>query len=272
MSKKQHKRRRSDKSRDKSSSRRMEDDLNRSSFRSGDAAGRPPPEKVPHTSAVDPCMPPRGDEPYYHREASAQPQAGNETSHGAIPVLPLVGNETGQVAPSQIPPQEGIAAPVAEVPATGQFFDGSYADSRGAVPTGYEHGANYGGCLTTQFNSSLVNDDEAASRAKYRYQHVQEHASRTPAYGDPYGRPCPNVRSTSLWTSFDSREGESQSLQVLERIEDVMARMERHLAALTPAQATSSAARSTPSNPGEFHSFIFTLNCWNLPVFSEILF
>jgi hypothetical protein len=82
----------------------MEDDLNRSSFCSGDAAGRPPPEKVPRTSGVDPCVPPRGDEPYFQREASAQPQTGNETSHGAIPVLPLAGNETGQVAPTHIPP------------------------------------------------------------------------------------------------------------------------------------------------------------------------
>jgi hypothetical protein len=61
---------------------------------------------------------------------------------------------------------------------------------------------------------------------------------------------------TSESLHFDSREGESQSLQVLERIEDVMARMERHLAASTPAQATSSAACLTP----EFYSFIFTLN------------
>jgi hypothetical protein len=198
MSEKQHsKRRRSDKSRDKSSSWRMEDDLNRSSFRSGDAAGRPPPEKVPRTTGADPYVPPRGNEPYFYREASAQPQAGNET------VLPLVGNETGQVAPTRIPPQEGIAAPVNDVPA-GQLFDGSYADSRGADPTGYEHGADYRGYLATGFNSSLVNDDEAASRAEYRYQQVQEHALRTPAYGDPYGRPRPNAQSTSLRTSFDS--------------------------------------------------------------------
>jgi hypothetical protein len=134
MSEKQHKHQRSDKSTHKSSSRRMEDDLNRSSFRSGDAAGRPPPDKVPRTSGVDPCVPPRGDEPYFQREASAQPQTGNETSHGAIPVS------------TQIPPQEAIAAPVAQVPATsGQLYDGSYADSRGADPAGYEHGADYGG-------------------------------------------------------------------------------------------------------------------------------
>ena len=211
MSEKQHsKRRRSDKSRDKSSSRRMEDDLNRSSFRSGDAAGRPPPDKVPRTAAADPYVPPMGNEP--HREASARPQAGNETSHGATPVQPLVGNETGQVAPTRIPPQEGNAAPVINVPA-GQRYDGSYADTRGADPTGYEHGVDYGGYLATGFNSSQVNDDEAASRAEYRYQtQVQEHASRTQAYGDPYSCPRPNARSTSLRASFDGREGESQSL------------------------------------------------------------
>jgi hypothetical protein len=151
----------------------MEDDLNRSSFRSGNAARRPPPEKVPRTSGVDPCVPPRGNKPYFQREASAQPQAGNETSHGAIPVLLLVGNESGQVAPTQIPPQEGNAAPVDQVSASGQLFDGSYANSRGADPTGYEHGADYGGYVTTNFNSSLVNDNEAASRAEYRYQRGQ---------------------------------------------------------------------------------------------------
>jgi hypothetical protein len=249
MSEKRHKRRSSDKSSYESSSRRMEDDLNRSSFRSGDAAGRPPPEKVPRTSGADPCVPPKGNQPYYQREASAQPQTGNETSHGVIPVS------------SQIPPQEGTAAPVVQVPACGQLPDGSNADERGADPAGYEHGADYGGYVATKFNSLLVNDSEAASRSEYRYQQVQGHASRTPAYGDPYGHPRPSVRSTSLRTSFDSREGESQSFHVLERIEDVMARMERHLAASTSAQATSSAARSTPSSPGEFHSFIFILNC-----------
>jgi hypothetical protein len=187
MDEKQHKRRRSHKS-----SRRMEDDLNRLSFRSGDAAGRPPPKKVPRTSGADPCVPPRGDEPYFQREGSAQPQTGNESSHGAIPVL------------TQIPPQEGIAALV-KVPATsGQLQDGSNADSRGADPAGFEHGADYGSHVATHFNSSLVNDGEAPSRAEYRYQRVQEHAPRTPACGDPYGRPRPSVLSTSLQTSFDS--------------------------------------------------------------------
>jgi hypothetical protein len=251
----------------RSSSRRMEDDLNRSSFRnSGDSAGRPPPDKVPRTSGADPCAPPQGNEPYsavssqFQREASAQPYSGYESSHGAIPVI----------VSSQAPPQGGFAAAVASVPAKGHSGDGSMSGERGADPEGFEHGADYGGQLATRFNSSLVNDDEAASRVEYRYQHVQGHASRTPAYGDPYGRPSPNVRSSSLRTSFDSREGESQSLQVFGRIEDVLARMEQHLAASTSAQASSSAPASTPSSSGEFHSFIFisellifTCNLWN---------
>jgi hypothetical protein len=161
--------------------------------------------------------------------------------------------ETGQVAPTWIPPQEGNAAPVIDA-AAGPFIDGSHADTRGAVPTGYEHGANYGGYLATEFNSSMVNDDEAASRAEYRYQQqVQGHASRTQAYGDLYSCPRPNARRTSLRRSFDGRERESQSSHALERIEGIMARMEQHLAVSTLAPATSSASHSAPFNSGEFH-------------------
>jgi hypothetical protein len=208
----------------------------------------PPPEKVPRTSRADSCAPPKGDEPYFHREASAQPQSGNASIHGAIPVIV-----------NQVPSQEGNAAPV--VVSIDQPTNGSYANERGVDPEGFEHGADYGGYVATNFNSSLVSDSEAASRSEYRYQRVQGQASRTPAYGDPCGRPRSSARSKTLRTSFDSREGESQSLQVLGRIEDVMTRMERQFSASTSAIASLSAAHSTPSSPGEFHSFIFTLNC-----------
>jgi hypothetical protein len=237
----------------RSSSRRMEEELNRSSFRSsGDSAGRPPPDKVPRMSGADPCDLPQGNEPFFQREPSAQPLSGRESSHGAIPVIVTL----------QVPPQGGSAAAVASVPTTGHSGDGSIvAGERGADPEGFEHGAEYGGRLTTRINSSLVNDDEAASRAEYRYQQVQGHASRTSGYGDPYGSPGPNVRSSSLRTSFDSRAGESQSLQVFGRIEDVLARMERHFATTASAQAPSSAPTSTPSSRVSFHSFISILNC-----------
>jgi hypothetical protein len=232
------------------SSRRMEEDLNRSSFRSsGDLAGRPPPEKVPRTSRAESSAPPKGDEPYYNREASAQPQSGGVASHGAIPVII-----------NQAPPQEGNAAHTV-VAAIDQPTDGSYANERGVDPEGFELGADYGGYVATNFNSSLVSDSEAASRSEYRYQQVQGQASRTSAYGDPCGRPRSSVQSKTLRTSFDSRQGESQSLQVLGHIEDVMTRMERQFSASTTAIASLSAAHSMPSSPGEFHSFIFILNC-----------
>ena len=141
------------------SSKRMEDDLNRSSFRTSGAAGRTP-HYDPHTAEADPYVLPMGDESC--REASARPQTSCETGHGA-PIPPLVGYVPDQAAPTWIPPQEGTAAPVDPMP-EGSAFAGSQADMRGAVPTGYEHGASYGGRLTTVHNSSLVDDAEAASR------------------------------------------------------------------------------------------------------------
>jgi hypothetical protein len=83
---------------------------------------------------------------------------------------------------------------------------------------------------------------------------------KTPGSWDVYyGRPCPNTRSESLRTSFDGRERESQPSHALERIEGIMARMEHHFAASTPAPATSSAPHSAPFYPGEFQSFHFEL-------------
>jgi hypothetical protein len=256
-----HKRKRSHSRHHESSSRRMEEELNRSSFRkSGDLAGRLPPDKVPRTSGADPCVLPQGNEPYCQREPSAKPHSGHESSHGAIPVI----------VSTQAPPQEDFAAAVASVHATSG--DESNTGVRGADPEGLVHGAEYGGQLATRFNSSLVDDEEAASRVEYRYQQVQGHASRTQAYSDPYGRPTsPNVRRSSLRASFDNREGESQSLQVFGHIEDVLARMEQHLAASTSAQASSSASAShLPLWVSFIHSFSY-LNFLFLPVIFGIL-
>jgi hypothetical protein len=110
--------------------------------------------------------------------------------------------------------------------------------------------------LTTHYNSSLVDDDEAASRAEWVYQN-QRQASRTAAYGDPYSRPYPSARSSSLRTSFDGRERESQSSQALERIEGIMARMDCHMVASTPAPVASSAPHHAPFSQGKFRSFHF---------------
>jgi hypothetical protein len=133
-----------------------------------------------------------------------------------------------------------LRCPLQAIRATGPFLPAS------GVPT--LRGSSMG-------PSMVVNDDEAASRAEYHYQQVQGHASRTSAYGDPYGSPGPCVRSSSLRTSFDSRAGESQSLQIFGRIEDALARMERHFTTTASAQAPSSVPTSTPSSSGEF-SFI----------------
>jgi len=226
--------------RHKKRARRMEEDLNRTSFRSSGEAGRPPPDKVPRTTGADPCDLSQGDLPFYQQEVSAQPHSG------AIPVI----------VSSKVPPQWDSAAAVASVPTAGHSGDGSVvAGMEGVDPAGFDHGAGYGGQLTTRPNSSLVNDDEAASRVEYRYQdRVRGYASRTPAYGDPYGSPGPNVRSRTLRTSFDSCAGESQSLQVFGRIEDVLARMERHMASTATSQAPSAAPTSTPST-GEFINY-----------------
>jgi hypothetical protein len=185
----------------KLASLQKENDLNKLSLRQRGSVGRPP-HDIPHSSTVEP--------------ATIQPPASNETGRVAPIAQPLASNETGQVAPTEqlVPPQEGNAAPVADAP-TGPFYDGSYhAGMRGAYPEGYKHGASYGGRLATEFNSSAVDDDEAASRAEYFY--MQRQTSRTPSYGDPYGHPCPSARSSSLRTSFDGRERESQSSQALE--------------------------------------------------------
>jgi hypothetical protein len=183
----------------KLASLQMENDLNKSSLRQRGSIGRLP-HDIPHSSTVEP--------------ATIQPPASNETGRVAPTAQPLASNETGQVVPTEqlVPPQEGNAAPVADAPA-GPFYDGSYTGMRGAYLEGYKHGASYGGRLATEFNSSVVDDDEAASRAEYHY--MQRQASRTLAYGDPYGRPCPSARSSSLWTSFDGQERESQSSQAL---------------------------------------------------------
>jgi hypothetical protein len=218
----------------------MEEDLNRTSFRgTGDSAGWPTPERAPRTSRADSCEPSQGTEPYCP-EGAAQPQV-------AIPVI------------IQGPPKEGNAATVGPVAAQTQATgpaDGSCVDERGGGPEGSVHGAEYGGYLPYQFNSSLVDDDEAAARLEYHYQKVQRQASRTNSHGDTGGRPRSGVRGSTPRSSLDGRQGESQSSTVLQRMEGVMTRMERQLAASTSAIASMSAAHVLPSGPGEYISFL----------------
>jgi hypothetical protein len=145
---------------------KMEEDLNRSLRRHG-LEGRPShDESLQSTPFVEP--------------ATIQP-------------LPSDKPGLGLSSTWSAPPPEGIAAPVTDAPTSGQIYDRpSYSGQRGAYPEGFEHGKRYGGRLTTRFNSSLVDDDEAASRAEWVYQN-QGQASRTASYGDPYSRPFPSA-------------------------------------------------------------------------------
>jgi hypothetical protein len=218
----------------------MEEDLNKTSFRgTGDLAGWPTPERAPRTSRADSCEPSQGTEPYCPEESS-QPQV-------AIPVI------------NQGPPKEGNAAKVGPVAAqTHQAgpADGSCVDERGGEVEDLVHGADYGGLLSTHVNSSLVDDAEAAARSEYHYQKVQRQASRTHSHGDTGGRPRSGVQGSTPRSSLDGRQGESQSSHVLQRMEGVMTRMERQLAASTSAIASMSAAHALSSGPGEYISFL----------------
>jgi hypothetical protein len=211
----------------------MEDDLNRSSYNeSGGLSGWPTPERAPRTSRADSCEP-----------TPAQPQK-------AIPV-------------NQGPPKEGNAAKAGPVAASSQVgpADGSCVDGRGGEAVqGLVHGANYGGSLPTRLNSSLVDDDEAAARLEYEYQHVQRQASRTHSHRDAGGRPRSGVQGDAPRSSLDGRQGESQSSRDSTQMMDVMARMERQLAASTSAIAKLTAAHASSSGPGEYISFLL-LNC-----------
>jgi hypothetical protein len=218
-----------------SRSERMEDDLNRSSFRdSGGLSGWPTPEKAPRTSRADSCEPSQGP---------AQPQK-------VIPVnqeQPKEGN-AAEAGPGAAPSQVG--------PAVGSCVDGR----GGEAVQGLVHGADYGGFTPTRTNSSLVDDDEAAARLEWQYQHSLRQASRTHSHRDTGGRPRSGVRGDAPRSSLDDRQGESRSSHAFGRMEDVMSRMERQLAASTAAIAKMTAAHASPSGPGEYISFLL-LNC-----------
>ena len=109
----------------------MEDDLNKSSFRMGGAAGRPPHDN-PHTAAADPYVPPMGNEPI-GRLSLHGPKPATRLAMGLQPFCPWSARDRPG-GPHRIPPQEGYAAPVVDAPA-GPFNDGSHADMRGAAPT-----------------------------------------------------------------------------------------------------------------------------------------
>jgi hypothetical protein len=143
---------------------KMEHDLNRSLRQCG-SEGWPSHIESPHTTPfVEPAI---------------------------IQTLPSDKPGPGSLTAQSAPPPEGIAALVTDAPTSVHSYNRpSYFGQRGAYPEGYEHGERYGGRLQTRFNSSLVDDDEAASRAEWLYQ-SQGQALRMASYGDPYSHPFP---------------------------------------------------------------------------------
>jgi hypothetical protein len=171
---------------------KMEHDLNRS-LRQRGSDGRPSHVESPHsTPFVEPAT-----------------------------VQTLPSNKPGLLSTQSAPPPEGIAAPVMDAPTLAHIHDGSsYSDQRGAYPKGYEHGECYGSRLTTRYNSSLVDDDEAASRAEWLYQ-SQEQTSRTASYEDPYSHPFHSTRGSGfgcLLTAERERASPSRSFSIESRV------------------------------------------------------
>jgi hypothetical protein len=160
----------------------------------------------------------------------------------------------------QGPSKEGNAATAGPIAAQSQEgpADGSCVDGRGGEALNdLVHGADYGGYTPTRVNSSLVDDDEAAARLEYQYQHEQRQSSRTHSHRDTGGRPRSGVRGQQpSRSSLDDRQRECQSSHSYTRMEDVMTRMERQLAASTSAMAKMTAAHASPSGPGEYISLL----------------
>jgi hypothetical protein len=213
----------------------MESRLNEASYdqESGLLSGWPAdtPVKIPHTSRADSCDPP------------AQPKKAIPAVQG-LPKEGLAAKAGSGAAPSQV----GSAA----VPCDG--------GRGGEAPSDLVHGASYGGMTPTRKNSSLVDDDVLAARLEYRYQQVQRQATRTHSHRDTDGRSRSGVRGYAPRTSLDDRQRESQSSRDNSLMEDVLARMERQLAASTDAIAKMTATNAASSGPGEYIS-LFLLNC-----------
>jgi hypothetical protein len=108
-------------------------------------------------------------------------------------------SEPAPIAAQSASPLVEVAIPVEGAPTAEPSFDGpSTSDQRGVYPEGYEHGERYVGRLPTCFNSSAVDDEEAATRAEWL---VSEPAAGLED-GDVWGpiQPSPPQRSRQ-WPS-----------------------------------------------------------------------
>jgi len=219
-----------------SKSARMEEDLNKTSFKSsGGLSGYPTPERAPHTGRADSCGPTQGSASPPREAAKddqSRPKKGSAASTGP------------GAAPSQVGPAVGP-----RVVARG-----------GEAANDLVHGASYGGFTPLRKNSSMVDDEEADARLEYQFQKVQRQASRAHSHRDTSGRPRSGVQGAAPRSSPDRRRGENQSSHASARMEAVMTRMEEQLAASTAAIAKLTVTNASSSGPGECISFLL-LNC-----------
>jgi hypothetical protein len=210
----------------------MEDDLNKSSYNmeSGLLSGWPTPDHVPRTSRADSCDPIPAQSEKTIPVSKGPPKEGTAAKAGSV------------AAPSQVGP--------AEVPCVGA--------QGGGVPSGPVYGAAWGGAALapTHKHSSWVADDEAAARLEWEARSSQRQSSRTHSHRDKGGRSRSGERGYVPRASLDDRQGESRSSRADKHMEDVLARMERQLAASTAAIATMTAAHAASSGPGEYFSLL----------------
>jgi hypothetical protein len=144
-----------------------------------------------------------------------------------IPTLPIAKHGFGSRPAQSAPPSEEVVSPVKVQPTSAPSFDGpSNYGLRGVYPEGDDYGARYGGRLSTRFNSSLVDDEEADARVEWLYQ-GQRQASRLPPYGGPYTHPFPSAQGGGLRASFDDRQRESQAIPALNLIQRIKQKQNR---------------------------------------------
>jgi hypothetical protein len=190
-----------------------------------------------------------------------RPKRGSGSHHVHSAPLTEESKEPAPIPAPSAPPSVKVVAPVINNPTKAPSYDRpSNYGSRGGYPKGYDYGERYGGRQSTRFNLSLVDDEEADARVEWLYQ-SQRQALWMPAYGDPYQHPFPSTGGGGLRVSFDDQQRESQAIPALDRIEKVMERMERQLAASTSASMASSTQHHALPGLGKFRSFHYSLNC-----------
>jgi hypothetical protein len=166
---------------------------------------------------------------------------------------------SGSWVPVQSAPlTEESVAPVEVQPTPAPTFDGtSNMESRGVcADEGYDYGVRYGGFQTTRFNSTLVNNEEADTRAEYRY-HRHRQSAQTGGYLGVYSAPYsdPSAQNRGFCAPFNDSKRESQASPALDRIEHIMERIERQQAAASSASSASSAQLHALIGQGEFLLF-----------------